>query len=340
MSSGILGEAYTSHQLTLGEDRLRQLGLTIKYMPNALKGASYLSEHPEYRAEDLKIALRDEQVKGILCAIGGDDTYRTLPYLLGDPHFATLVKSNPKIFLGFSDTTTNHLMFYKLGLQTYYGQAFLTDFAELANDMLPYTMEWSHELLSPTESKEIASSPVWYEERQSFGPDQLSIDRISHQENYGHEVLRGSGFITGELLGGCVETLYSQIVGNRHPDQKDIITSYNIMPTLEQWREKILFVETSEEKPSPEKLQLMLETFDKEGIFGELAGILVGKPQDEVFYKEYKNKWLQVTERHSLPILYNVNIGHAAPRCILPYGGNVDVDLDAGRFFLKEPLVA
>lgn len=120
---------------------------------------------------------------------------------LTDPHFATLVKSHPKIFLGFSDTTTNHLMFYKLGLQTYYGQAFLTDFAELANDMLPYTMEWSHELLSPTESKEIASSPVWYEERHSFGPDQLSIDRISHQENYGHEVLRGSGFITGELLG-------------------------------------------------------------------------------------------------------------------------------------------
>lgn len=51
----------------------------------------------------------------------GDDTYRTLPYLFDDNDFINAVHNNPKLFTGFSDTTINHLMFYKLGIGTFYG---------------------------------------------------------------------------------------------------------------------------------------------------------------------------------------------------------------------------
>lgn len=116
LSSGVAGEVFVAHELELGERRLSELGLKFEYMPNAKKGIEYIKNHPEARAEDLKAAFKDDSIKAIVCAIGGDDTFRTVPYLMDDPGFIALVMDSPKIFLGFSDTTVNHLMFYKLGL--------------------------------------------------------------------------------------------------------------------------------------------------------------------------------------------------------------------------------
>ena len=76
---------------------------------------------------------------GVKCAIGGDDTYRLLPYLMEDLEFINAVKKHPKLFTGFSDTTINHLMFYKLGLTTYYGTNFICDLGEISHEMIPYT---------------------------------------------------------------------------------------------------------------------------------------------------------------------------------------------------------
>ena len=64
-------------------------------MPNTLKGTAYLAEHPQARAQDLKDAFLDDSVAGIICAIGGDDTYRLLPYLMEDTEFIEAVKKLP-----------------------------------------------------------------------------------------------------------------------------------------------------------------------------------------------------------------------------------------------------
>lgn len=43
----------------------------------------------------------DDSIAGIICAIGGDDTYRLLPYLLEDEEFIDAVHKSPKLFTGF-----------------------------------------------------------------------------------------------------------------------------------------------------------------------------------------------------------------------------------------------
>ena len=340
LSRGILGEPFAAHEIVLGNKRLSEFGLIPEYMTNAKKGIKYLHEHHESRAADLKQAFLDPSIKGIFCAIGGDDTINTIPYLLDDPEFVSCVRDNPKVFLGFSDSTNNHLMLYTLGLQTYYGQSFLIDFAELADEMLPYTKEWSRELLRPSPQKEIKSSAMWYDDRTDFGADQVGIGRVSHKETRGFEVLRGKGIVEGKLLGGCIESLYEMLVGGRFPGQVEITQKYGLFPSIEEWKDKIFFVETSEERPNPEKMEKILTTLDEAGVFGVVKAVLVGKPQDEQFYEEYKEAWLAVTKEYNLPIIYNMNFGHAAPRCILPYGGQVRVDFDQARVYMLEPLVA
>jgi len=137
LSAGTLGESFVSHELAIGVTRLESLGCKVKFLPNALKGIAYLKAHPEKRAQDLLEAYRDPEIDMILCAIGGDDTYRLLPYLFGNDELKKVVSNKP--FLGFSDTTVNHFMLHKLGIPTFYGQSFLADVCELEKGMLPFS---------------------------------------------------------------------------------------------------------------------------------------------------------------------------------------------------------
>ena len=81
LSSGTIGEDFARHEVDIGIKRLHALGVTVRFMPHARKGLEYVKNHPAERAADLLQALRDPEIDMILCAIGGDDTYRLLPYL-------------------------------------------------------------------------------------------------------------------------------------------------------------------------------------------------------------------------------------------------------------------
>lgn len=336
LSSGILGEESCAHQLELGGKRLEALGLKPVLMTNTLKGVDYLRDHPKARAQDLKDAFKDPTIKGIIAAIGGDDTYRLLPYLLEDEEFIRNVQETPKLFTGFSDTTINHLMFYKLGMVSFYGPSFITDIAELANHLLPYTKETLQGYFEGHEQQEIRSSNLWYEERTDFSRKALGQDRMQHDEKYGYEVLQGTGTFSGPLLGGCVESLYDVLAGERYSDEAEICKNYQLFPSLKEWTDKILFLETSEEKPTPDALKKYLETLKQTGIFSVISGLIIGKPQNEAYYENYKEIYLKVINDETLPILYNVNFGHAYPRCALPYGVSATVDLDEKIILLDE----
>ncbi|MGH4121572.1 MAG: S66 family peptidase [Clostridium sp.] len=340
MSSGMLGEDFAKHELDLGLKRIKEFGLVPVVMPNALRGMEYLKNHPEARAQDLKDAFYDTSIKGIICAIGGDDTYRTLPYLLDDNDFIKAVHNNPKLFTGFSDTTINHLMFYKLGLGTFYGPTFVCDLAVLDKEMLPYTKEAFSKYFESHKEDCIESSSVWYEERTDFSMDAVGTSSVKHLEERGYEVLQGKGKFNGRLLGGCLESLHDILTTTRYDDEKAICEKYGLFPTLDEWKNKILFIETCEEKPKPEVFEKELIALKDTGIFDVINGIIVGKPQDEQYYEEYKEIYYKIIENKDLPIMYNVNFGHAQPRCIIPYGIEAEVDLDIKVITLKESIFA
>lgn len=337
LSSGMLGEEFSSHELEAGLKRLKEFGLKPVFMPNALKGIEYLKNHPEARASDLKTAFMDSSISGIICAIGGDDTYRTLPYLLADEEFINIVKSNPKLFTGFSDTTINHLMFYKLGMVSFYGPTFVCDLAELNNEMLPYTKNSFLKYFEYKTEDFIESSDIWYEERRDFSKAAIGTERKSHTEKRGYEVLRGSGSFSGKLLGGCLESFNDILTSTRYEDEKEVCERYGLFPALEEWEDKILFIETCEEKPKPKEFEKELITLKNTGIFQVINGVIIGKPQDEAYYEEYKELILKIIP-DTVPVMYNVNFGHAYPRTVIPYGINAEVDLDKKTITLKEAM--
>ena len=277
LSSGILGESRIRFETETGIRRLEEYGLNIKFMPHALMGLDYVKAHPEKRAEDLLLAFHDPEIDMILCAIGGDDTYRLLPYLFDHDELANSVTD--KVFLGFSDTTINHLMLHKVGLTTFYGQAFLPDICELSSEMLLYTRKYFEELINTENISEICPSDIWYEERKSFGIDQAGKPLISHP-NSGFELLQGPPVFSGKILGGCIDSIYDMFNGDRYADMPVLCKKYHLFPDPEDWKGRILLLETSEEKPSPEKYRKALEYLKQTGVFEAVSGLLIGKPMD------------------------------------------------------------
>ena len=336
LSSGIIGERSVKHETELGLRRLEEMGLKVQFLPHTRMGLSYLKDHPEKRAEDLLTAFRDPEIDLILCAIGGDDTYRLAPYLFEHGELAAALR--PKPFLGFSDTTVNHLMLHKLGLPTFYGQSFLADLCELDRDLLPYTRQYFEELIRTGTIRAVTPSPLWYEERTHWGPDQVGVPRVSHP-NPGFELLQGPPVFEGKLLGGCIESLYDLLTGGRYGNEAEICERYGLFPDAEDWKGRILLLESSEEKPAPALYEKALGLLKDRGVLGAVSGVLLGKPMDGAFEAEYKEAILRVAgdlrtpEGQPLPILANLSIGHAAPRCILPFG--VEARVDAQRQIIE-----
>ncbi len=325
LSSGIIGEPSVQFELEIGFRRLKEYGLNVKFMPHALMGIKYIQAHPEKRAEDLLAAFRDPETDMILCAIGGDDTYRLLPYLFDHNELAEAVTG--KVFLGFSDTTVNHLMLHKVGLRTFYGQAFLPDICELGPEMHPYTRKYFEELITTGGIREITPSDVWYSERKSFDPEQIGR-RLPAHPNHGFELLQGSPVFSGKILGGCIDSLYDFFSGDTHADMPVLCQKYRLFPDARDWKGRILLLESSEEKPAPEKYRQALEYLKGAGVFDAVTGVLAGKPMDETYADEYRQLLKEVIGREDLPIVFNVNIGHAMPRCIIPFGVTAAVDAE------------
>lgn len=325
LSSGILGESYIKHELELGVRRLQKYGLKIKFMPNALKGINYIKNHPQKRADDFLEAFLDPEIDMILCAIGGDDTYRMLPYLFENSELQNSISD--KIFLGFSDTTINHFMLHKLGMRTFYGQTFLTDICELGPEILPYTRKYFEELIKTGNISEIFPSEVWYEERKRFTPDQIGTKLPMHT-NHGFELLQGSAKFHGKILGGCIDSMYDMFSGDRYSNMPAMCKKYGIFPTRKDWKNRILLLESSEERPSPKKYRQALKYLKGAHVFEQISGILVGKSVDKSYEKEYKKALIEIVDNAKLPIVCNINVGHALPRCIIPFEVDAYVDVE------------
>lgn len=322
LSWGGLGDDNLIHKYYIAKERLENdFGLQVVPMKHALKGSKFVYEHPELRAKDLMDAFSDQTIKGIICAIGGNDSIRILPYIDYD-----VIRNNSKIFMGYSDSTVSHFIMNKAGIVSYYGPSVMCEFGEYVK-MFDYTKEAVCNLLfKNSEGYEIPSSNYWSKDFVNWDVANVNIGKKLIEEMHHYEVLSGRGVIRGELLGGCID-VFSVIVGT------------DIWPEKEDWKDKILLIETSEEQMSPDYLLRYLRNLGAQGIFSVIKGILVGKPQAEKYYGEYKEMYLQVLEEFGckdLPILYNINIGHAYPIGILPLGVEYEIDLDRKKIMLVE----
>lgn len=325
LSWGGAGDEGLLWRYQVGKKRLEeQFGLKVIEMENTLKGSRYLYEHPEKRAQDLMEAFKNPEVKAIFSCIGGDESIRLLPNV-----DIEIVRKNPKIFLGYSDSTIIHLMCLKAGMCSFYGPSILAEFAENGK-IFDYTAEHIHRALF--DSNTIGKVPVaseWTGEIIEWSIDK-SNELKKLKQNTGYEFLQGKGKWRGHLIGGCIEVL-------------EMAKGTELWPDIKCFEDSILFFETSEDTPHPSYIEYWLRNYGSQGILQKVRGIIFGKPYQEKYYEEYKEAILKIMHELNLldiPIIYNMSFGHNQPMCVLPYGAEAEIDCNNKTFSIVDTGVA
>jgi len=324
------GPAAFPHRYEAGKRQLQEeFDLQVVETPHALADDSWLHQNPRARAGDLMAAFADPSIKAIISTIGGDDSIRILPYL-----DLEVIRSNPKIFLGYSDTTVTHMACFKAGLISFYGPAIMAGFAENGG-MFPYMVDSLRKtLFSATPIGAIKpNTRGWTVESLDWAQPENQHRRRKRNPSPGWKFIQGRGVRRGHLLGGCFEVL-------------DWLRGTDVWPEPAQWQDAILFLETTEEAPSPDYVKYSLRSYASLGILARLSGILFGRPGGPIppeQFGEYDDVLRHVvTEEEGLsdlPIVTRMDFGHTDPMFVLPYGLQAEINCDTQQVRIVESAV-
>jgi len=306
----------------------KYLGLKVKEYPETIANADYLYEHPEVRAEHINRAFADSEVKAIFSSIGGDDSIRILKYL-----DSNIIQKNPKIFMGYSDTTTLLTFIRQLGIVTFNGPSVMAGFAQMNNLPKTFSEHVKELLFTHNTTYEYRPYEVWCDGYPSWSEkgyrNQL---KELHQNTDGWHWLQGETTVEGQLFGGCIEVL-EFLKGTKYWPKKDF------------WKNQILFFETSENKPSIDVVSCMLRNYGIQGIFEQISGVLIGRCRD--YSVEEKKEFDEMVVRiivkefgqEQIPIVTNLDFGHTDPQFILPLGVRAQIDTTKKALKLTEAAV-
>lgn len=325
LSAGLAGAL--PHRYAAGKRQLAEtFGLTVIDAPHATRDPSWLAANPQACAADLHWALENPDVRGIVSAVGGDDSIRVLPYLDLD-----LIAANPTVFTGYSDTTMTHLAFAKAGVGSFYGMAVFTTAAENGG-IHPYSAEaFANTVMSVEPVGELTAAPEWTEEFLDWNDPALQERPRHWVPNGGWQWRQGTSPVQGHLMGGCLESL-AMAVGT------------DVWPAVTEFEGAVLHLEISEERPPIAQVRYWLRNFAAVGIVERLAGLLFSRPQeytlrDTCALYDGIQAELALAGRPDLPFVANTDFGHTAPMGLLPLGRQLRIDPQARTISIPEAAV-
>lgn len=313
------------HIYDKGIENLRKhLGFEIVEMPTCRKSSDWLYRNPEARAEDINAAFADKSIDGIICSIGGYESVRILRYLNTEE-----ILNNPKFFMGFSDSTSFLSYLNRLGMATFYGPSVMAGFAQWDHMPEAFQRHVTDFLFDGEVPYKYPPLGKWTEGYADWRKPELAGFCLPFEDNEkGFEFLQGKS-TEGKLWGGCIEVLEG-LKGTHYWPEDDF------------WKGRILFLESSEKKPSPMEFGVMLRNYGTQGILHKIDGLLIGRPnkyspREKI---ELKKVVLDITniefDLKGLPIVMNMDFGHTDPKWILAMGIGVEVD-EAGMRLMESP---
>jgi muramoyltetrapeptide carboxypeptidase len=306
----------TEEQLRNAVLSLEKLGFKVRYSPNMLVRKGYLGGTDQQRADDINQMFADPEVKGIMCGRGGYGSGRILPYL----DYA-LIRSNPKVFIGFSDITAMlYAIYKKAGLICFHGPMGTSDYNEV-------TSTYFRKVLMEPE-KQLVYDNAEVDPR-------LDIDLAEEEQQIEVAVEPAPQMVTitpgqaeGELIGGNL-SLMSMLCG----------TAYDL-----DMRGRLVFIEEVGE--APYRIDRMLtQLLLAEDKLPAAAGIVLGTFNDcEASDEDRSFSLAQVLQDRlaglGIPVLYGLSFGHIRQNMTLPFGSQARLDADQKKVVLLEQAVS
>ena len=270
---------------------LDDLGFKTKVGKSARARNGFLAGTDKERLDDLHRAFGDAAVKAVWCVRGGYGAARFLPAL----NF-TLIKKNPKIFIGYSDITALHTAIYQnTGLVTFHGPVAASTFSDYSKNHV------INILMNPSAPYKIELAP----------------ENAALESNLFKTEIITAGKCRGELIGGNL-SLLTALAGTPF--------------ALRNLKGKILFVEDVNEQPY--RIDRMLTQLRQSVDLRQLAGIALGvfegcNPRDATASQSLIEVLKDRLGDLGVPVIYGLSFGHIRDQFTLPVG--IKAELDTGK---------
>ncbi len=313
------------HVYALGLQRIRDV---FGLVPVPFPATAKIDATTQERADDLIAAFNDNSIKAVISSIGGDDQVTYVKYLHPD-----VFVQHPKPFFGFSDNSHFCNFLFLNGIPSYYGAALFTQFA-MQGHMDDFTISYIKHALFESDEIELTASEEYNDRGHSWEDRHLLSQRRVYEPNSGWD-WDGTAQGSGLLWGGCIESI-DEMLRNGVP-----------VPTLTQFRDIVLMLETSEEIPSSAYVMRVMRALGERGILAEIKGILVGRPKawefdkqmdvnEKARYREEQRTCIRdIVRKYNphIPIVQNMDFGHTDPQIPMPYGGVVRIETQDKKIF-------
>lgn len=291
--------------------RLSQRGYGVRFTPDVYTDDEGRSAPAERRARELESLFLDDDVTLVSGAKGGDYLNEIFGYL--DPD---VLRDHPKWFQGYSDCTDICVMLTaQLGIMSVYGGHF-GDYG-----MHPYHR-------SVTENLEILEGKRRTQTSYDMYEDGFT-ERLSGLEpTNGQLPVRwdsdGDVRMSGTLFGGCLDK-FDMLLGT----DRDCIADF-----AESQKDTLWYLETFESDRA--RLTESLRKMDEAGWFSSASGFVFGRPLFyEGFGRDYSETVRDALGHLGVPMVFDADVGHKAPRMTMVNGARADVTVEDGRAVLE-----
>lgn len=294
----------------LAAERFAEMGLKVTFGRNAtdenwdMMGTSPVKD----RVEDIMEAFADKNVKAIFTMIGGFNSNQLLPFLDYE-----VIRSNPKIFCGFSDITALlNGIYARTGLVTFSGPHF-SSFGMLKG--FEYTWDYMKKMLTGSGKIELEASESW-----SDDPWFIDQNKREFIKNDGWQVIH-EGQASGTLVGGNLGTLV-------------LLNGTEFRPRFE--RDTVLMVENCFDSAGDDATFMReLQAMACQPDFKNVRALLIGRFQKASEISREKLAYIvnSIPQLQKIPVVANLDFGHTTPLLTLPIGGHCEIT--QGRIFVE-----
>lgn len=273
----------------VGINRLKSLGFEPVFSKYSSGKYLHMSGTRAQRIHDLKEALIDPKVCGVMAVFGGYNTNELLD------HIEELKSDTSKWVIGYSDVTALLLALAdRQNINVIHGPGFAS-FCD--PNFFDFSLSMFIAAISGYEIKYTNpgyfASDLWYL-KDNYGPrDVITTDGcISYK----------TGTVVAPIIGGNIDTICALIGTPYFPKLKD----------------KLLFVESTIEHPG--HFHRALIQLKQVGVLDEIAGLIIGKAvkNSPLCNTEYLIELLNTINLPQYPMLLDVHCSHVDPMLSIP----------------------
>ncbi len=320
MSNGIIDET-DCLRANNAKKNLEKRGFIVKETKNVRTHVNARSSSKEQRAKEFMELWKDEKVKSIIIAEGGD----FLCEVLDELDFDELKKYKPKWVQGYSDVTNLSYVFTtNLDIATIYGPTYKS----FGMDEWHISLENSIKLMRKEELVQNS-----YEKCEEFkGWDKENKNPYSGYDltkNVKWVNLNGEDEIqvSGRCIGGCLDVI-AELIGTKYDKTKEYIKKYK--------NDGIIWFLEIFEASTPDVYRKLWQ-MKNSGYFENCKGIIFGRPL--IIREDYGLSYYQMIRDAlkitNIPIICDIDIGHVAPQIPIVTGSILKIMSKDGKGNIK-----